>query len=197
MKFDDGKVVRGTANEIAESMLIGSRPLIESGSHNMLVYNDLDDLRQIFADYAKTFLPKGEVIIFGIQYDNARGVERFLQNSGTDVSRHLSDGTLVIVDAQERYQGADAHDAVKFVMNILSRAKEEKRRGLTFLGDIGSFFSFDRICDFVDFELFYPARFGENMMKSVCCYHREDFKNLDKNQQETLINHHFKTIFVE
>jgi hypothetical protein len=196
MKFDDGKVVRGSANEIADSMQVG-RPIIESGSHSLLVYNDLDGLRQIFASYAKTFLPENEVILFGTQYDNVRGIEYFLQDSGMDVSRHLSDGTLVIVDAQERYQGADPHDAVRFAMNVLARAKKEERRGLTFLGDVGSFFSFDRICDLVDFELFYPARFEENMMKSVCCYHWEDFRNLDEKQQNTLINHHFKTIFVE
>jgi len=186
-------LVQGTAEDIAIKMQTGS--LIEDGGHNLLVYDNLDGLRQLFLKYAKAFLPKNEIILLATQYDGIDNIKHFLTEGGIDVTKHLADGTLFIIDAQEGYQGVDVNGTFKLALTLMSRARKEKRRGVTWLGDMGSFFAFDRICELVDYELSCPAKF-EDMLKAVCCYHIEDFKNLDEKQQNMLVDHHFKSIFV-
>lgn len=95
----------------------------------MLVYNDLDQLSYLFANYAKTFLPKNEIILFATQYVAIDDIKHSLENNGVDVSRHLADGTLFIIDAQEGYHGADklgifqtSHDSC-----VTCKKGEEKR----------------------------------------------------------------------
>ncbi len=186
-------VVHGTTTTIGQEMQNGN--LLEKGGHNMLVYNDLDQLSYLFANYAKTFLPKNEIILFATQYVAIDDIKHSLGNNGVDVPRHLADGTLFIIDAQEGYHGADKLGIFKLATTLVSRAKKEKRNGFTCMADMGSFISFHEIDDLVEYELFYPTRFDDDLVKTVCCYNKKDFEELDKEQQDILIYHHFKSIF--
>lgn len=185
-------IIRDSASNIAERLESGE--LIEAGSHNMLVYDNLQTLRHLFTIYAKTFLPKNEVVVFGTQYDALDNIERTLWHQGIDVSGYLDDGTLFIIDAQEGYQGVDTHGIIKLALSLVSRVKKENRRGVTVFGEIGSFFSFDKIGDLIDFELSFPAKFDEKILKTVCCYHQKNFQMLYKNEKEQLIEHHHRAI---
>ena len=50
------KIVKGGSQEIAEMMV--QNKLLESGGHNLLIYNDLKTLREIISLYSKALLPK-------------------------------------------------------------------------------------------------------------------------------------------
>lgn len=63
------------------------------------------------------------------------------------------------------------------------------------MADMGSFVSFHKIDDLVEYELLHPTRFDDDLVKTVCCYNKKDFAELDKEQQDILIYHHFKSIF--
>lgn len=186
-------MVRGTSTDLANGMQTGE--LLEPKTHNLLVYDTLDTLRQIFAKYARAYLQKGEIVIFATQYDAIENLKRSLQNGGIDVPRHMSDGTLFIIDAQDGYQGADRDGILKLVMSLLIRVKKEGKLGVTCMGDIGSFFAFEKLGELIDFELSYPARF-DVAVKTVCCYHAKNFALLNKDEQEILIKHHYKTFVV-
>ncbi len=186
-------MVRGSVAEISRKMQDGD--LLEPGDHNMLVYDNMLTLRHLFVRYAKTFLPKNEILLFASQYDAIDNLKNALQESGVNVARHLVDRTLFIIDAQKGYQ-VDTRGTFKLAMSLISRARKEGRRGITWLGDVGSFFSFERIDDLVDYELYCPTKY-EDIMKTICCYHTADFNILKKNQQDKLIQHHFKSIFVK
>jgi hypothetical protein len=80
-------------------------------------------------------------------------------------------------------------------MSLLSRAKKEGRRGVSWFGDLGSFFSFEKIEELLQYELWCPQKY-EDAMKTFCCYHSEDFKGLNETQQQTLLDHHFKSILM-
>jgi CheY-like chemotaxis protein len=186
-------VIRGTPTELAEQLQKGN--LFEPLGHNMLVYDNLEVFRQILADYAKTFLPQNEIILYATQYDSIDDLKQYLKRNGVDVSKHLSDGTLFIIDAQHGYQGQDVLDTFKMAKTLVQRARKEERNGVSWVGDMGSFLALDRAFDLLDYELYCPATY-QDTLKTVCCYHIEDFKKLSTEQRNRLIDHHYKTVFV-
>ena len=119
-----------------------------------------------------------------------------LAENGVDVEKHLEDGTLFIIDAQKGYQETDPFGTFKLAITLISRAKKEGRSGVTWIGDTGSFVSFDRIAELVEYELFHPREYHDPI-RTLCCYHSEDFKNLERHDQDTLVNHHFKSFIVD
>lgn len=188
------KIVYGNSLEIAETT--ANENLIEPGSHTMLVYNDLKAFHEIYSQYSRALLPQNEIVLVGTQYEAINNVKNTLRLSGVDVERYLNEGTLFILDAQHGYQDADTHGIWKLARSLLSRVKKEGRQGVTWFGDAGSFFSFERIEELMQYELSLPQKY-EDTIKTVCSYHLKDFEKLTEAQQHTLFDHHFKSIVVE
>ena len=188
------KIVHGNSLEIAETMT--EKSLIESGSHALLVYNDMEAFREIYTQYSRALLPQNEVVVIGTQYESINDVKNTLRLSGVDVERYLNEGTLFVLDAQHGYQDVDTSGTWKFALSLLSRAKKEGRQGVTWFGDPGSFFSFEKIEELMQYELWNPQKY-EDIMKSICSYHSKDFEKLTEAQKQTLLDHHFKSILVE
>ena len=188
------KIVYGNSLEIAETT--ANENLIEPGSHTMLVYNDLKAFHEIYSQYSRALLPQNEIVLVGTQYEAINNVKNTIRLSGVDVERYLNEGTLFILDAQHGYQDADTHGIWKLARSLLSRVKKEGRQGVTWFGDAGSFFSFERIEELMQYELSLPQKY-EDTIKTVCSYHLKDFEKLTEAQQHTLFDHHFKSIVVE
>ena len=169
--------------------------MLRAKSHNLLVYNDADTIRRVFVSCAKIFLPKNEILLLASQYDTTNATLETLAKEGIDVEKHLAGGTLFIVDAQKGYQDSDPFGTFKLAITLISRARKEGRSGVTWIGDTGSFFSFDRIGELVEYELFHPKNYLDPI-RTLCCYHSEDFNNLEKHDQDILIHHHSKSIIV-
>lgn len=190
------KVVRRSSQEIADTIV--KKKLIEPGSHNLLIYDDLRTFREIYSEYSKALLPENEIIVIGTQYDVVENVKNTLIRVGVDdVERHLNQGTLFIVDAQKGYQVAGSRGMWRLAMSLLSRVKKEGRQGVSWFGDPGSFFSFEKIEELMQYELWNPQKYEHMMMKSICSYHSKDFEKLTEAQKQTLLDHHFKSILVE
>jgi len=191
------KVMTGSSQEIAFKMAEKNNKLIEPGSHNLLIYNDLKKFREIYSQCIRALLAeKNELVVIATQYDSIPEVKNNLRLAGIDVDSYINQGSLFILDAQQGYQGVDSKGTWKFAMSLLSRAKKEGRHGVTWFGDLGSFFSFEKIEELMQYELWCPQKYEDNM-KTVCCYHSQDFENLSETQQQTLFDHHFKSILVE
>jgi hypothetical protein len=187
-------MVNGSSQEIADMMV--EKKLLEPGDHNLLIYNDLRAFREIYSQYSRALLPENEIVVIGSQYDAIDDVKNTLRLSGVDVERYLNQGTLFIIDAQKGYQDVDSHGLWKLAMSLLSRVKKEGRQGVTWFGDLGSFFSFEKIEELMQYELSCPQKYEEKM-KTVCCYHLKDFDKLNETQLYTLFDYHFKSILVE
>jgi hypothetical protein len=191
------RIVRGNSLEIAETAIEKKKSLIEPGSHTLLVYNDLKAFREIYSQYSRALLPQNEIVVIGAQYETINSVKNTLRLAGVrDAERHLNEGTLFIVDAQQGYQNVDSRGMWKFAMSLLSRARKEGRQGVTWFGDAGSFFSFEKIEELMQYELSLPHKY-EDTISTICSYHLKDFETLTEAQQQTLFDHHFKSIVVE
>jgi MEDS: MEthanogen/methylotroph, DcmR Sensory domain len=191
------KIVRGDSQQIAETAAKKKKSLIEPGSHTLLVYNDLNTFREIYTQYSRALLPQNEIVVIGTQYEPINNVKNALRLAGVgDIERYLNEGRLFILDAQQGYHYADTHGMWKFALSLLSRAKKEGRQGVTWFGDAGSFFSFEKIEELMQYELSLPQKY-EDTISTVCSYHLRDFEKLTEAQQQTLFDHHFKSIVVE
>jgi hypothetical protein len=191
----EGKVVKGSSQEIADMLADEKKKLMEPGAHNILIYNDLKSFRQIYSQYSKALLPENEIIVIATQYDTISIVRNTLRLDGVDIEKHLNQGMLFIVDAQHGYQDAEGGGIWKLCKSLISRARKEGRRGVTLLGDLGSFFNFEKIEELIQYELSLPKKY-EDILKGICCYHLKDFENLSESQKQTLFEHHFKSILV-
>ena len=194
----EGKVVKGSSQEIADIMVADEKKkLMEPGAHNLLIYNDLKAFREIYSQYSRALLAENEIVVIATQYDTISDVRNTLRLGGIDVEKYLSQETLFIIDAQQGYQqDADGSGIWKLCKSLISRAKKEDRRGVTFFGDLGSFFGFEKIEELMRYELSLPQKY-EDTLKGICCYHLKDFENLSETQQQTLFDHHFKSMSVE
>jgi hypothetical protein len=168
---------------------------LESCEHNLLVYNDPSTVLHFFALCAKKFFRQNNILLLASQYHTVNAIAEALRRNGINVEKHLGESTLFIVDAQSMYQGEDVYATFKLAITLISRAKKEGRKGVTWIGDVGSFFAFDKVAELIDYELFHPTKYEEGL-NTVCCYHYEDFGTLDRNAQNELIQHHFKSLFV-
>jgi hypothetical protein len=190
------KVVKGSSQEIVKILAEKDKELMEPGAHNLLIYNDLKSFREIYNHYSRALLPENEIIVIATQYDPINNVKNTLRIGGIDVEKYLNQGTLFIIDAQQGYQDADNSGILKLSKRLISRAKKEDRRGITVIGDLDSFFSFEKIEELIRYELSLPQKY-EDTMKGFCCYHLKDFEKLAETQQQTLFDHHFKSILIE
>ena len=191
------RIVRGNSLEIVEKAAEKKKSLIEPGSHTLLVYNDLKAFREIYSQYSRALLSQNEIVMIGTQYETINSVKDTLRLAGVgDAERHLNEGTLFILDAQHGYQDADTHGIWNLARSLLSRAKKEGRQGVTWFGDTGSFFSFEKIEELMQYELSLPHKY-EDAISTVCSYHLKDFETLTEAQQQTLFDHHSKSIVVE
>jgi hypothetical protein len=64
------------------------------------------------------------------------------------------------------------------------------------LETLAHFLIFEKIEELMQYELSLPQKY-EDTLKGICCYHLKDFKNLSETQQQTLFDHHFKSMSVE
>jgi hypothetical protein len=192
----EGKVVKGSSQEIADMLADEKKKLMEPGAHNILIYNDLKAFCEIYSQYSRALLTENEIIVIASQYNTISNVRNTLRLAGVDIERYLNQGTLFIIDAQQGYQDADGSGIWKLCKSLISRAGKEDRRGVTLIGDLGSFFNFEKIEELMQYELSLPQKY-EDTMKGICCYHLEDFENLSETQQQTLFDHHFKSILVK
>ncbi len=189
------KIVNVNSQEIAETMA-KEKNLIEPGSHTLLIYKDLKAFSEIYSQYSRALLSQNEIVVIGTQYETISHVKNNLRMAGVDVERHTNEGTLFILDAEHGYQSAGSAGLWKFAISLLSRAKKEGKRGVSWFGDAGSFFSFERIEELMQYELSLPQKY-EDSIKTVCSYHLKDFEKLNEDQKRTLLDHHFKSILIE
>ena len=136
-------------------------------------------------------------MLVGTQYQTFDTVERALNKFGIDVGRHLDEGALKIIDAQQGYLLGDHYGVIKLATTLVHRARKEGRQGVSGIVDMGSFIGFQKDDELISYELSLPQEYEEGMLRSVCCYHDGDFARLLPQQKKTLLDHHSKTIVAQ
>ncbi|HZW54710.1 MAG TPA: MEDS domain-containing protein [Nitrososphaerales archaeon] len=192
---NSNRIANANLDGVVEEIRLGR--LVEPNSHNLLVYDDMQSFREFYSEYAKESLTSGEILLLASQYEDVERVKRNLAFTGINVESHLSDGTLHVLDAQKGYFGTDdVEGIIKLALSLASKAEKERRRALSGVADLGSFFAFHEVERMMHYELSLPQKF-EQRMQTICCYHEKDFESLTQEDGESLLAHHHKSILLK
>ena len=177
--------IENAANTISES---------DYGTHTLVVYEDLEKLREFYSYYVKKRIEeRNEVIQLAPFYETEDSVRKSLSEGhfSIDVEKWEKDKkSLIIVDSLKKYFGSDSlesdYDSNK---KLVDYAKTIGKSGVSFIGDTGAFPYKHRVEELVNYELSLPSKYDMDL-KRLCLFHKKDFNRLSEEQKESLLNHH-------
>jgi hypothetical protein len=158
------------------------------GAHYLLVYPDLSTLRDLYSNYVQSQTKENnEIILINPFYENTDSVRQTLSLNDISVLKYEKAKELVIIDSLKEYFGAKPD--MLFKRGLLKYAKQNGKKGLSIIGDIGAYTFKSKHNELVDYELSLPTKFDVDM-KGFCLYHEKDFNQFSDEQKQQLINHH-------
>jgi hypothetical protein len=119
-----------------------------------------------------------------------------LKNTGLDVQKYRSEGSLIIVESKKGYFGLtnELVDLMIMINMLLQRLIKLGKSGLTIFSDKAPFFHYSRIDDLIKHEagllMSLKSSKYNNRMKTFCCYNTKDFESLTEYQKQMLIDNH-------
>jgi MEDS: MEthanogen/methylotroph, DcmR Sensory domain len=179
---------------------------IGEGENGIVIYPNVQTLRQIYTQYVKDQLAqageeddninnntrneqlKPRIILIATFYETTDNVKHSLNAEGVDVQRHINDGSLVIVDAFSSYY-PDIEGMKRLVASLSERAKKEGRVGVTAIVDMGFFFLFGgdgRATELINYEASLAPKTEGGNVRGISCYHGGNFSTLKDNQKKEL-----------
>jgi hypothetical protein len=164
------------------------------GTHTLVVYEDLEKLREFYSYYVKKRVEeRNEVIQLAPFYETEDSVRKSLSegNISIDIEKWEKDEkSLIIVDSLKKYFDSDSlesdYDSNK---KLVDYAKAIGKSGVSVLGDTGVFPYKHRIEELVNYELSLPSKYDIDL-KRLCLFHKKDFNRLSEEQKQKLLNHH-------
>ena len=167
----------------------------EHGSHSLIIYPDLDTLRDLYSNYVhKQIKENNEIVLLNPFYETPESVRQVLSekydHGMDDISKFEKEESLLIADALEEYLG---NQPLIYVKKSLENYAKMGKNGVSVLADMGAYPHKSMYNDLVDYELSLPTKYNVQM-KGFCLYHQKDFDKLSDEQQQKLIEHHNKTL---
>jgi hypothetical protein len=174
-----------------------SEELIKSvfGSHFAIIYPDLPTLREMYSQYIKIVLSNGNETVMILPFlDNVRRI--LTENSANiNVRKYEKEQLLLIVDSLKGYFGSPV-GLMPFLSQTVEYASKLGKNGLSVLGDMGSFFYYNKKDGLLDYEMTLSSKYKDmNYMKGFCMYNGHDFdKRFNEEERQRLLVHHVKTL---
>ena len=167
----------------------------EYGAHYIIIYPDLDTLRELYSNYTyKQIEENSEIVLINPFYETTDSVRQVLSekdNPTINVSKYEKDQALVIADALEEYFGQQPH---MYLKRSLTNYTNMGKNGVSVLADMGAYPHKSMYKDLVDYESSLPKSDDSIALKGFCLYHEKDFDKFSDEQKQKLIEHHGKTL---
>src|SRR5919205_989467 len=167
----------------------------EHGAHYIIIYPDLDTLRELYSNYVhKQIEENNEIVLINPFYETTDSVRQVLSerydHGVEDITRHEKEGSLMIADSLKEYLG---DQPLVYVKKGLANYTNMGKEGLSILADLGAYPHKSMYKELVDYELSLPTKYYVQM-KGFCLYHQKDFDKFSEEQQQKLIEHHAKVL---
>jgi hypothetical protein len=164
------------------------------GAHSMIIYPNLDALRELYSAYAqKQIKENNEIVIINPFYETTNSVRQTLSHydhGRMDIYKYEKEQSLTIADSLEEYLG---DQPLIYIKKGLANYSKMGKSGLSVLADMGAYPHKSKYNELVDYELSLPTKF-DVPMKGFCLYHQKDFDKFSEEQKQKLINHHGKAL---
>ncbi|MBD0360601.1 MAG: MEDS domain-containing protein [Nitrososphaeraceae archaeon] len=166
----------------------------------MLVYPDLHTFRRIYGQFTKTQLDDNGVVLLIPYYETTDSVRHVLSQLSIDVRKCEQNRSLVIVDSVKAYFHSDI--GMKLLPKMMAKgSKRMGKKGVSIIGDMGSFFLYEKQNRMMEYEMELRLDGKENdassvKIKGICSYHKDTFNTLAKKEQQALFEHHHAKLVV-
>jgi MEDS: MEthanogen/methylotroph, DcmR Sensory domain len=169
---------------------------IDYGEHIILIYPNLDSLREIYSHYCRTAFENNELVLLLTYYETADSVRHTLTEVGVEVKRYEKERALMIIEDITKTYFGSGQDFL-FFLNILNKQQEKHgKNGISVIADMGIFYHFQNNKDsLVRFERSLPSRF-DTKLKRICNYHKRDFDRLEEQEKQDLLENHYRRVRV-
>jgi hypothetical protein len=180
--------------------------------HNLVIYPRLEQFEEFYIECCKdSILDRNEILVLVTHYQPVSAVRKKMHLlAGIDTARYENDGTLVILDSENVYQPIlekTGRDNIIIILTslLMKQAQERDKKGITLLSDLGTFFLNKKIADLISHELWLrllllgvsvPRRIDANIIRSFCCYHKDDFSVLQEEQRKRILQHHSNNLIL-
>ena len=173
------------------------------GDHNLVIYPGLEQFEEFYIECCKdSILDRNGIFIVVTHYQHVSSVRKKMNLlAGIDTARYENDGTLIILDSEMAYQPSveqnGRHNIISVLTSLLTKySQEHDKKGITVVGDLGTFFLKKRIADLISHELSVLSRIIANNIRCFCCYHKDDFSVLQEEQRKRIIRHHLNNLIL-
>jgi hypothetical protein len=180
--------------------------------HNLVIYPRLEQFEEFYIECCKdSILDRNEILVIVTHYQPVSAIRKKMHVlAGIDTARYENDGTLVILDSEMVYQPIvekTGRDNIIIILTslLMKHAQGRDKKGITLLSDLGTFFLNKRIADLISHELWLrllllgvsvPRRIDANIIRSFCCYHKDDFSVLQEEQRKRILQHHSNNLIL-
>jgi hypothetical protein len=180
--------------------------------HNLVIYPRLEQFEEFYIECCKdSILDRNEILVLVTHYQPVSAVRKKMHLlAGIDTARYENDGTLVILDSEMVYQPIlekTGRDNIIIILTslLMKQAQERDKKGITLVSDLGTFFLNKKIADLISHELWLrllllgvsvPRRIDANIIRSFCCYHKDDFSVLQEEQRKRILQHHSNNLIL-
>jgi hypothetical protein len=170
------------------------------GDHNLVIYPCLPQFEEFYNECCKySIFERNEIFVVVTHYQHISAVRKKMYLAGIDPARYENDGTLLILDSDIAYQPISEQTSTYKIMTLtamlMKRVKEDGKKGIALLNDLGVFILNNRIADLISYEQSMPAKIDANI-RPFCCYHKDDFNLLDEEQRKRIFEHHSNNLIV-
>ena len=186
-------IFQGNTTEVSEELIKSAY-----GSHFAIIYPDLPTLREMYSQYIKSVLSNGNEIVMILPFlETVYNVRRILsEDSGNiNVRKYEKEQLLLIMDSLKGYFGSPV-GLMPFLKQTVEYANKLGKNGLSMLGDMGSFFYYNKKNGLLDYEMTLSSKYKDMYyMKGFCMYNGHDFDiRLNEEERQRLLVHHVKTL---
>jgi len=151
----------------------------DAPSHCILVYKDLRSFREIYTRCTIELLRRNEIVILWPFYKEVENARFWLESSGVDVSGYQRSMRLLIIDALDVYHNKE-DDIVELISEFAAYARNNGKRRVVIIGDLGAFRLIERIDQLISYEAWVGTRIMDNF-KVFCYCHVGDIRDLERN----------------
>ncbi len=146
----------------------------------MLIYQDINSLREICSSYSKESLQsRNNAMVLLYHYDTRTSLINALKEFDIDIDTFEADRSLLVRDADEILFRPDLHSFIQYLKGLQLFAVKSGKNGIDIVIDMGAFQHFGKEKELAKCEigLNNVAASSGSRSSIVCCYHDNDVKD--------------------
>ncbi len=124
------------------SSILGKILQAKNREHNIIIYNDVDELGQLYAPMCKKLLEdRNEIVIFLTHYETVETVASAIKKIGVDTEKYEEEHSLIIMDsAMGFFDSENVTDIADVTEFMAKHIKNLNKNGISLIADMGPFF---------------------------------------------------------